>query len=153
MIDYRQISFSVDEVAGVTLIHHEYIGFGLIGRSGEALAITPLMGTHAFSVHHFDPTQDTSNFFFVPNCGLRFDPKDTFSKAKDPPLGSLLLASGGISVMVQHPRFFPAPLAIVGEPPSHSSQATVVTAWSIVSPDATDAEEVFSFDVATESPK
>jgi len=133
MIDHRQITFDPTKRAGITLIQEPYIGLGMLGQVREGLAIASLAGETPYEAIFYRPEGETGPRFYVPNCSLRLDPAAAVDPRKDRPLGSLIVAPQGISIMVKPPRGGSFPLTVLGDPVANAYEGICITSWRIES--------------------
>lgn len=146
MIDYRGISFDPAARAGLTLVQGPYIGLGILGEVQGGLTIASLTPETRYEAVYYRPDQGIGSRFYIPNCSLRFDPSAVADAGRDPPLGSLIIAPRGVSIMVKPPRGFAFPLAILGESVANAYEGICVTSWRIESnEDVGNPEVLHSF--------
>jgi len=88
--------------------------------------------------------------YFIPNCELRLDHTAIGSPRNDPPLGSLIIAQPGISLMVLPRRSGPSPLRLTGATPENAYAGIVITRWRLQSSTRFgDSEILYDFQCST----
>ncbi len=151
MIDYRELSFDSSAIDGITLIQDQGGGFGIVGKAGSGLAVASLEPDSIYEAHAFDPNEPDTRRFFIPKCALRLDPRAILDRRKDPPTGSLIVASNGVSIMVRRPRSGPIHLCLIGETLRDIYDGFCITRWLIEAPSTNRDPQVlhsFSYDAS-----
>ena len=133
MIDYRELTFDASAIAGITLVRDHYLGLGIIAAVPGGHAIASLEPQSMFEVSFVGASEGSGPRFFIPNCDLRLDHNSVGDHRQDPPLGSLILSEGGISLMVKPPRSMPSPLRLIGKAIDQAHREMFVTRWRLQS--------------------
>jgi hypothetical protein len=150
LLDHRQLTFDPSKIEPITLVRDMYMGLGLITAVEGGHVIASLEPNSQFELTFLKPDEGPGPRFYVSGCALRLDLKAVADHRKDPPLGSLIVAKAGISLMVKPPRRGPSPLAIVGGQIDHAYQGLCITRWRLLSNDEFGkAEILFDFEVSS----
>jgi len=131
VIDHRQITFDPSKIQDVTLVQDQYLGLGIIANVQGGHVIASLSPESMFEVNFLKTDEGPGPRFFIPGCELWFDPLAIGDHKKDPPLGCLIAARPGISLMVKPPRSEPSPLRLTGDPIQHAYQGICITRWRL----------------------
>ena len=147
MIDHREITFESSKIAGITLMQDRYLGLNIIAAVQGGHVVARLDGDVPFEASFLGPDEGPGPRFFIPDCELRFDHKAIADPQKDPPLGSLIVAKAGISLMVLPPRSGPSPLRLTGEAIANAYEGVPITKWRLQSSSKFgDPEIIFTFE-------
>lgn len=133
MIDHREITFDTSAIGGITLVRDRYLGLGIIAVVEGGHVIASLEPQSLFEISFFRENEGPGPRFLIPNCELRFDLIAVGDHRQDPPLGSLILAEAGISLMVKPPRSAPSALRLVGKAIDQIYREIFVTRWRLQS--------------------
>lgn len=124
-----------------------HLGLNVICEVEGGHAITSLSAETPFEVTFLRPDEGPGPRWFIPNCELKLDHSALADARKDPPLGSLIVAKPGISVMVKPPRSAPSPLRLTGDVVRNAYEGLAVTKWQLLSPAKYGKPEVlYSFE-------
>lgn len=133
VIDYRQITFDPVKITGITLVHDQYLGLAIVAQRAGSFVLASLSPATPFEAIFLRPDEGPGPRFYIPNCDLRLDPSSAVNPREDPPLGSLIVAERGISIMVRPPRSGPSPLALTGDSAVHPYEGVCISRWRLQS--------------------
>lgn len=142
MIDHRYVVADPAAISGITLMQDQYLGLNIITPVQDGHVIVSLSAETAFDVTFLNPDEGPGPRFFIPKCELRLDHTAVGDARKDPPLGSLIVAKVGISLMVRPPRSGPSPLRLTGDPIKNAYEGLAITSWQLLSSTAYGKPEI-----------